>query len=493
MTSNLNKERSIVRISVTIIVCLIFSFIQHSPVFASFGISNVQFSNQNPKINDVFTLEFEVNRIIVPDQKYQIVVGFDSSRDSFYGNAELYEGNHASGKWRAIITVPNGIYSGDFRLSFSAKGSQEDKKNQISSGSPQVRIRIIGIPVPMPPLIEVFNIKTDKQIYTGGSIIRITFDTKILYGKPNEETSDPSVILWNLRDNSFLRPTTNRMKPIVATGNYSTGKWTLDYPIQPLTLSTTAQVYVSTPRGYDSPDLTTKGEVIQIQGLVNEIKISDVKLDKDSYEPKSKVRVTFSTSASETTLHSANKPFIILTDLERSDLSANLETTLISGTLNDGRWMAEFSAPEINQFTPPKNSYLLGFYNSSGSIREIGPELRIRKSQVMRLLEPPTMKFTLGTDPINFNVQSLSGLPITTNVTSANVCKFENGKVFLLAAGSCELISVALGNDEWAEDELKVSLLVSIQKKTTINCIKGKLSKKLTAIKPVCPTGYKRK
>jgi hypothetical protein len=30
-------------------------------------------------------------------------------------------------------------------------------------------------------------------------------------------------------------------------------------------------------------------------------------------------------------------------------------------------------------------------------------------------------------------------------------------------------------------------------KKTTITCVKGKLNKKITAIKPVCPTGYKKK
>jgi hypothetical protein len=493
MTSNLNKERSIIKISLTVIICLIFTFIQQSPVFAANGISNVQFSNQAPKINDVFTLEFDVKRIIVPEQKYQIVVGFSSSRDSFFGNAELYEGDYASGKWRAKITVPGNIYSGDFALSFSVKGSQENNKSQLSSGSQRIGIQILGKPVPIPPLIEIFNVKTDKQIYTGGSIIRISFETKIVYGKPNEETSDPQVSLWDLRDNYYLRPTTNRGKPIIATGNYTTGKWTLDYPIQPLTLSTTAQVYVKTPRGYDLPDLTTKGEVIQIQGLVNEIKISDVKLDKENYEPKSKVRVTFSTSASETTLHSANKPFIILTDLERSDLSANLETTLISGTLNDGRWMAEFNAPEINQSIAPKNSYLLGFYNLSGSIREIGPELRIRKSQEIKIVEPPVLKLTLGTAPIGFDVQSLSAFPITTSVLSPNICQLKDGKLFLLATGSCELISSAPGNEEWAEAQLKVTLLVSNPKKTTINCVKGKVTKKVTAIKPVCPTGYKRK
>jgi membrane protein involved in colicin uptake len=30
-------------------------------------------------------------------------------------------------------------------------------------------------------------------------------------------------------------------------------------------------------------------------------------------------------------------------------------------------------------------------------------------------------------------------------------------------------------------------------KKTTITCLKGKLVKKVTAVKPVCPKGYKKK
>jgi hypothetical protein len=496
MFSKIGHKKSFTWKSINLILglSLIFSLLQQQPGFAAIGISNLQFSNSNLKINDVFTLEFEANRFVVPDQKYQIVVSFSSLRDSFFGNAELYEGNHASGKWRAKITVPGNLYSGDFIVSFSAKGILEDKKNQISYESKQISIKILGKPVPIPPLIEVFNIKTDKQLYTGGSIIRISFETKIVYGKPNEETSDPQVSLWDLRDNYYLRPTTNRGKPIIATGNYTTGKWTLDYPIQPLTLSTTAQVYVNTPQVYENaPNLTTKGEVIQIQGLVNEIKISDIKLDKENYEPKSKVRVTFSTSASETTLHSANKPFIILTDLERSDLSVNLETTLISGTLNDGRWMAEFNAPEINQSISPKNSYLLGFYNSAGSIREIGPELRIRKTQALRIVEPSIMKLSLGKAPISFEVESLSTLPITTNVSSPNVCQLENGKLFLLASGLCEIVSSAPGNEEWAEAQLKASLLVSNIKKSTITCVKGKLTKKVNAVSPKCPAGYKKK
>ena len=39
------------------------------------------------------------------------------------------------------------------------------------------------------------------------------------------------------------------------------------------------------------------------------------------------------------------------------------------------------------------------------------------------------------------------------------------------------------------EAEAKAATL----KKTTITCLKGKLVKKITAIKPKCPTGYKLK
>jgi hypothetical protein len=46
--------------------------------------------------------------------------------------------------------------------------------------------------------------------------------------------------------------------------------------------------------------------------------------------------------------------------------------------------------------------------------------------------------------------------------------------------------------DKLAADKLAAAKLVSI-KKTTITCIKGKVTKKVTAVKPVCPKGYKVK
>jgi hypothetical protein len=48
-----------------------------------------------------------------------------------------------------------------------------------------------------------------------------------------------------------------------------------------------------------------------------------------------------------------------------------------------------------------------------------------------------------------------------------------------------------------AAAELKVKLeaetIAAALKKTTITCVKGKLTKKVTAVKPKCPTGYKLK
>ena len=44
-----------------------------------------------------------------------------------------------------------------------------------------------------------------------------------------------------------------------------------------------------------------------------------------------------------------------------------------------------------------------------------------------------------------------------------------------------------------AEAEAKAKLLTQISKKITITCYKGKITRKITAIKPVCPAGFKKK
>ena len=44
-----------------------------------------------------------------------------------------------------------------------------------------------------------------------------------------------------------------------------------------------------------------------------------------------------------------------------------------------------------------------------------------------------------------------------------------------------------------AELQAQVAKLAAAQKQTTITCVKGKITKKVTGLKPVCPSGYKKK
>jgi hypothetical protein len=44
-----------------------------------------------------------------------------------------------------------------------------------------------------------------------------------------------------------------------------------------------------------------------------------------------------------------------------------------------------------------------------------------------------------------------------------------------------------------AKEEAEAKAAEAAKKKTTITCVKGKLTKKVTAVKPVCPKGYKKK
>jgi hypothetical protein len=47
--------------------------------------------------------------------------------------------------------------------------------------------------------------------------------------------------------------------------------------------------------------------------------------------------------------------------------------------------------------------------------------------------------------------------------------------------------------DKAAADKAAAEARAAAMKKTTITCIKGKVTKKVSAIKPKCPSGYKKK
>jgi hypothetical protein len=88
----------------------------------------------------------------------------------------------------------------------------------------------------------------------------------------------------------------------------------------------------------------------------------------------------------------------------------------------------------------------------------------------------------------------LYGLPI------AHICPAERQAVIDKAAAELkakqEADAKAAADKAAAELKAKAeaaSKAAASVKKTTITCVKGKLTKKVTAVKPVCPNGYKKK
>jgi hypothetical protein len=146
-------------------------------------------------------------------------------------------------------------------------------------------------------------------------------------------------------------------------------------------LSTQAQVEIRYPGRNEITGGTEKGPLFTIQSLKPEVKIIDVKLNKTIYLPNDTIEVTFKTFATDLTLNENNKPFLILTDYEYSDLSPNIPAILVSGNLNSG--------------------ILFAFYNKERSIRETGPVIKIRTGAKTSItcIKGKTTKKVSGTNP----------------------------------------------------------------------------------------------
>jgi len=101
----------------------------------------------------------------------------------------------------------------------------------------------------------------------------------------------------------------------------------------------------------------------------------------------------------------------------------------------------------------------------------------------------------LSASGLPIKVSSTSNLPVFTYNNTDNVCEFANGLIKTKTSGRCVIAFSQEGNSDFkpATNFILDFSIVSAAKPTTITCIKGKLTKKVTAVKPVCPSGYKKK
>lgn len=363
--------------------------------YASEGITQISLNSSIGRPGETITVNFEISAPQNADQNYGVNVTFSGLKlsQSFGAKAELFDGTHGQGKWRANIVIPTKVFSDNYLITFKGLGPGRSPKLEITS---KIRptINIVGESGPVYPQFEIFNITTDKSNYTPGERITINFQSKILSGALNSETDNPDVLVKDTKNNLIIRATP-RTKPPIATGSYESGSWTATYLLPQDMLTTQAQVEIRYPGTNNTTYGVAKGTVFLIQSLKTEIKILDVKLNKATYLPNEPILVTFKTSSTGLISNDSNKPFLVLTDNEYSDLSSEIPATLVSGNINSGSWKAE-----INQ-SFKDGEYFFAFYNRESSIRETGPLLKIKSAVSISItcIKGKTTKKVSGTNP----------------------------------------------------------------------------------------------
>ncbi len=119
-----------------------------------------------------------------------------------------------------------------------------------------------------------------------------------------------------------------------------------------------------------------------------------------------------------------------------------------------------------------------------------------RKEQVIKVSALPSQTVPLSSIGIPLKVTSTSNLSVFAYNSTNSVCVFENAMIRTKTSGRCVIGFSQEGNSEFKPANnviLDFTVASAAGKKTTISCIKGKVTKKVTAVSPNCPAGYKKK
>ena len=125
----------------------------------------------------------------------------------------------------------------------------------------------------------------------------------------------------------------------------------------------------------------------------------------------------------------------------------------------------------------------------------------------LKAIKPQTIFFEdidnveLAEKELGLSIYSTSGLDVSVSTDDYNICSIFKDRSFLNEfliilndVGTCSITLSQEGNQDFAaaSDQYLIFEILPT-KKTSIICTKGKLTKKITAVKPKCPKGYKKK
>ena len=122
---------------------------------------------------------------------------------------------------------------------------------------------------------------------------------------------------------------------------------------------------------------------------------------------------------------------------------------------------------------------------------EAGPPIATFKSNDFWLATDITNNLGVGTyiesPKYTLLIKDNDGRKLSLSLIPKAIASSEGAKQLLIEAENTRI-----GYVKNAKAELDAKAAVAV-KKTTITCVKGKLTKKVTGVKPVCPSGYKKK
>ncbi len=122
------------------------------------------------------------------------------------------------------------------------------------------------------------------------------------------------------------------------------------------------------------------------------------------------------------------------------------------------------------------------------------PSTGTKKKQVIGILPMIRGEIALTTKSLPVVVTSTSGLPVNAYSYTRRNCDFDNGSVQIRNLGTCAIAFDQVGNSEYESAErviLEFKIVPQTIRSFSINCVKGKVKKKISGLNPRCPAGYK--
>ena len=166
-------------------------------------------------------------------------------------------------------------------------------------------------------------------------------------------------------------------------------------------------------------------------------------------------------------------------------------TKNLSGIVTTNAGMSVSGPPSFNSSTQSLDYKVAAPHFDDKGAPNIGTYNLVISSEVARCI------YGFSSAPISATISIVSA--DGTAQVATTVVREKSGWIYLSAAGygySSPTVRVKLSQEAAvavAPTPAATAVPTKVQARTTITCVKGKVTKKVTAVKPTCPAGYKKK